>query len=66
MGHFTDSPYEYMMMEKPAGNARPPQREGGIPYPAGPKCRGCPYGRERPCLGACIRELDRHRERKGM
>lgn len=57
MGGFTGSPYEYMMQEKPAGNMRPSLKEGKPRYPAGHKCIGCPYGRERPCMGACIRKL---------
>lgn len=57
MGGFTGSPYEYMMKEKPAGNMRPFPREERLRYPAGHKCQGCPYGRERPCMGVCFKEL---------
>lgn len=54
MVSFTESPYEYMMAQKPdtgrrdnVASRRPPDH----------KCCGCPYGRERPCVGICIRDL---------
>lgn len=54
MGFFTDSPYEYMMTQKPDAG-----RRGNAPslYPPGHQCYGCPYGKDRPCLGVCIKEL---------
>lgn len=53
MKHFTESPYEEMMGLEP-GAARPaPSREP----PPGDRCRGCPYGRIRPCIGVCMKEL---------
>ncbi len=51
---FTDSPYEKMMEQVPAGRetvSRPPARPPGHP------CHGCPYGRDAPCIGVCYREL---------
>lgn len=55
MAGFTDSPYEYMMQQKP----EPGRLEGGSPprYPPGHKCHGCPYGRERPCIGVCMKAI---------
>jgi len=29
-----------------------------------PDCRTCPYGRERPCVGYCIKELHRENARQ--
>lgn len=29
-----------------------------------PDCRACPYGRERPCVGYCIKELHRENARQ--
>ena len=40
---FTDNPLERMMIQKPAS----------IP----PRCKGCPYNREPPCVGYCIKKL---------
>lgn len=55
MAGFTESPYEYMMQQKPEP-AKPPV--GGRPqYPPGHRCHGCPYGRERPCIGVCMKVL---------
>ncbi len=54
MALFTDSPYEYLMTQKPTGGRR---ENAPSPYPPGHECHGCPYGRDRPCLGACIKKL---------
>ena len=61
MGFFTDSPYEYMMTQKPTEG-----RRGSTPsfYPPGHKCHGCPYGKDRPCLGVCIKDLGSSLHRK--
>jgi len=51
---FTDSPYEQMMQQIPAG------RETALGPPALPPehpCYGCPYGRNAPCIGTCYRNL---------
>ena len=49
MTRFTDSPYEYLMTQRPyAGkeaDAGPP------PYPPESRCAGCPYGSGKPCIG---------------
>lgn len=51
MVRFTDSPYEYIMVQKPdAGRVRET-------VPPGHKCHGCPYGRGRPCVGICMKDL---------
>lgn len=56
MTRFTDSPYEYMMAQKPDADGR---RESSAPrYPPGHKCYGCPYGRDRPCVGICMKDLN--------
>lgn len=55
MTRFTDSAYEMMMTQKPhtgrQTETEPPR------YPPGHKCHGCPYGRDRPCLGMCMKDL---------
>lgn len=57
MTRFTDSPLEYMMAQKPHTGR---QAETGPPrYPPGHKCHGCPYGRDRPCLGVCMKDLQK-------
>ena len=54
MAQFTDSPYEYMMAGKPSAR----QARRNSPAPAlSDKCRGCPDGRARPCIGYCIKDL---------
>lgn len=55
MAGFTDSPYEYMMQKEPEPGR--PEREGAFRYPPGHRCNGCPYGRQRPCIGVCMKEL---------
>lgn len=53
MARFTDSPYEYMMAQKPSARQA---RETGSPSSL-EKCRGCPYGLGRPCVGICMKDL---------
>ncbi len=52
---FTDSPYEYLMTQKPyvgrKADAGPP------PRPRESQCAGCPYGRAQPCIGVCMKKL---------
>ena len=55
MAGFTDSPYEYIMQQKPGSGK--PVGEGGFQYPAEHKCHGCPYGRGRPCIGICMKKI---------
>lgn len=54
MARFTDSPYEYMMTQKPSARQ---ERETGPPPSRPDKCRGCPYGCGRPCVGICMKDL---------
>ena len=54
MTRFTNSPYEEMMQEIPPGRER---LEASPVWPPGHPCYGCPYGRDRPCMGICYREL---------
>lgn len=52
MTFFTDSPFERMMIQKPDYGRRddtPPR------FP--PKCDGCPYRGQSPCIGYCIRKI---------
>ncbi len=51
MIRFTDSPYEKMMQEIPAGRET---AQGPPALPFGHPCYGCPY---QPCFGTCYREL---------
>lgn len=57
---FTDSPCEGLMTQVPTARREvhgPPARPPGHP------CRGCPYGRDSPCLGTCCRKLLKGREK---
>lgn len=54
MAQFTDSPYEYMMSQKPSAGQ---ERGKGPPEPPAYGCGSCPYGRARPCIGFCIKKL---------
>lgn len=55
MTRFTDSPYEYLMTQKPyAGGERD---SGPVPYPPQSRCAGCPYGSGKPCIGVCMKKL---------
>ena len=54
MIHFTDSPYERMMSQKPHEREAP---EPPAQLPAEHPCAGCPYGRGAPCVGICYRKL---------
>ena len=50
---FTDNPFEKMMIQKPdygKGEKSPPE-------PSSPRCAGCPYKGQSPCVGYCIRKL---------
>ena len=55
MAGFTDSPYEYMMQQEPEPGR--PERGETPWYPPGHRCCGCPYGRDRPCIGVCMKEI---------
>lgn len=54
MGRFTDSPYEYMMTEQPSSGQARETRTAPV---LSDKCQGCPYGRARPCVGFCLKDL---------
>lgn len=55
MTRFTDSPYEYLMTQKPHVGKK--EDAGPAPCPPGSRCAGCPYGKERSCIGVCIKKL---------
>lgn len=50
---FTDSPYEKMMIQKPEDG----KRDKSPPASFLPRCAGCPYQGQSPCIGYCIRKL---------
>ena len=55
---FTDNPFEKMMIQKPdygKGEQSPPELSS-------PRCAGCPYKRQSPCVGYCIRKLETKRQ----
>ena len=55
---FTDNPFEKMMIQKPdygKGEKSPPELSS-------PRCAGCPYKRQSPCVGYCIRKLETKRQ----
>lgn len=55
MAQFTDSPYEYQMKQTPKGTRMP---GSSLPrYPPGHKCFHCPYGRDKPCIGLCLKDI---------
>lgn len=55
MTRFTDSPYEYLMTQKPYVGKE--MDAGAAPHPPGSRCAGCPYGKGQPCIGVCMKEL---------
>lgn len=59
MTRFTDSPFEYMMTQKPQrgrlSNVEPP------PLPPAHPCYGCGYSNGRPCVGFCMKEIQNSR-----
>ena len=57
---FTDNPLERMMIQKPGDGRRGKPPPASIP----PRCRGCPYNREPPCIGYCIRKLTEKKTEK--
>ena len=54
---FTGSPYEKMMIQKPAGG----KRDKSPPASFSPRCEGCPYRGQSPCIGDCIRKIEKDR-----
>lgn len=62
MRHFTQSPYEGLMRQKPeAGRIALPPKP-----PSEGRCKGCPYGSARPCIGICLQELSRKKKKPGQ
>lgn len=55
---FTDNPLERMMIQKP--NYR--QRENAPPAVTPPRCKGCPYIGQTPCIGYCIKKIKENKE----
>ena len=54
---FTDSPYEKMMIQKPEDR----KRDKSPPASFSPRCAGCPYRGQSPCIGYCIRKIEKDR-----
>ena len=50
---FTDNPLEKMMIQKPDYG----KREKSPPEISSPRCAGCPYKGQSPCVGYCMRKL---------
>ena len=55
---FTDSPYEKMMIQKPEDG----KRDKSPPASFSPRCAGCPYKGQSPCIGYCIRKIEKDRQ----
>ena len=55
---FTGSPEEKMMIQKPAGGKRDKSPAASF----SPRCEGCPYRGQSPCIGYCIRKLEKDRQ----
>ena len=53
MTFFTDNPLERMMIQKPDYG----KREKSPPASFSPRCEGCPYKGQAPCIGYCIRKI---------
>ena len=52
---FTGSPDEKMMSQKPAGG----KRDKSPPASFSPRCEGCPYRGQSPCIGYCLRQIEK-------
>ena len=55
---FTDNSYEKMMIQKPEDR----KRDKSPPASFSPRCEGCPYRGQSPCIGYCIRKLEKGRQ----
>lgn len=55
MTRFTESPYEYMMTQKPGVGLL--QETEAQNYPSKNLCETCPYGRGKPCVSVCMKKL---------
>ena len=56
MTFFTDNALERMMIQKPDYG----KREKSPPASFPPRCEGCPYKGQAPCIGYCIRKIKEH------
>ena len=57
MTHLEHNPFETLMIQKPDYGKGEPRRSF-LP----PRCAGCPYKRQSPCVGYCIRKLETKRQ----
>ena len=55
---FTDNPFEKMMIQKPDYG----KREKSPPELSSPRCAGCPYKGQSPCVGYWMRKLENKRQ----
>lgn len=55
---FTDSPFEKMMIQKPDYG----KREKSPPELFSPRCTGCPYKGQSPCVGYCLKQVQEKKE----
>ena len=55
---FTDNPFEKMMIQKPDYGPRALSPPASFP----PRCAGCPYKGQSPCVGYCIRKIEKDRQ----
>lgn len=58
MTYFTDSPYERMMIQKPENG----KRDKSPPVSFLRRCEGCPYKGQAPCVGYCIRKIEKDKQ----
>ena len=63
MTRFTDSPYEYLMTQKPYVGKK--AESGAVSYPPESPCAGCSYGKGRPCIGVCMKKLISQTKKQG-
>jgi len=64
MTRFTDSPYEYMMSQKP--HAERTQEKAPQAHATDNKCEGCAYGQGRRCVGICMKDLIASSKKRGI
>ena len=50
---FTNNPFEKMMIQKPDHG----KREKSPPELSSPRCAGCPYKGQSPCVGYCLKQV---------
>ena len=54
---FTDNLLEKMMIQRPTG-----RRENAPPVTKSPACAGCPYNGKKPCIGYCLKQIQKHEQ----